>query len=287
MTKLPHLFPALAGAALLGTAAAVQGQTILFQETFSNYEPGEAPKNLANGGVWTTASSGVGSVQVVQDTANLFGYGTGHQYLSIESAYSVSLIGYFDNPVAVATVSFDFIGRYNNPPDTTRWVNINTRVDGASAHVTSPRFSNGEIRGVGTGQFANNIPLRLDTVVNNSGSSISYTGPDGISRDLANAHASVWLYNYTTDAWSLVSGQYTFGRQAGADAVGALLNNVQLQIDSGTTAAPNQPRSMDIGNITVFDGAIVGAAIPEPSTYALLFGFGVLGMALIVRRRRK
>lgn len=32
---------------------------------------------------------------------------------------------------------------------------------------------------------------------------------------------------------------------------------------------------------------LTGTVIPEPSTYALLFGIGVLGIALVVRRRRK
>jgi hypothetical protein len=299
---MPKNTLSLAGILGLCLAPSIYGQAILFQENFNQYSLGGVPTTTTNEGPWATAALNIGSWSIVQDGPSFFNQGSGNQFLRVTSARDANLVGNFTEPSAVATMSFDFIGRML-PGDTDRWVNVNLRVGGASAIVMSPRMfdngttirrhirtdaaaatswptPNGQTGPVNPSYGANDVPIRFDTVMNNSAAQINYTGPDGNVHLLAAGYASVWLYHYTTETWQHILPEYTFARQAGA--VGGLLNNIHFQLDTNT----GHFRSFDVDNIFVYENAHFAAIVPEPSTYVLFLGLAVLGVALIARRRR-
>jgi hypothetical protein len=247
-------------------------QTILFQETFEYDSP--TPLNEAGGGPWTTASLGGGTWSVMEDVENIFGYGTGNRFLRVQSATNLNLTANFEG-AAVVTASFDFIGRVR-PEDGNRWLNANLQVGGARAHATSLRMLTARIRTEAAGHETwpegysgpynpsygeNDIPIRFDTLLNNSFSPVEYVGPDGQDYILAaagatNAYAAVWVYNYNTAEWSNPLPQYVFAPQPGA--IEGLVNRLFLQLDSGSGIL----RSFDIDNIFVFEGAHIGLPFP-------------------------
>src|SRR5690606_6135340 len=62
-------------------------QEVLFQDKFENHDLETVPKEIADGGIWAIAREGSnpGAVQVLEDTEDIFGYGTANRYLHIKN----------------------------------------------------------------------------------------------------------------------------------------------------------------------------------------------------------
>ena len=272
------------------TPPAEDGDTI-FLADFQEEEAGQQPRTLADGGVWSgmTSEPAEGTVTVVQDEDNLFGFGTDNRFLRYESVRGFTMSRTLPG-VEVATLSFDYIGRVREI-DSNRWLNANLQVGGARASTNSLRMVGASIRThppdgvdhagnpvwptpqgydgpINPSYGANDVPLRFSFITNNSDETITFSAPDGEEYDLSPEHTAVWVYDYNTETWSNPLPEYQFAREAGA--VGGLINNLVFQLD---TNAPL--RSFDLDNIQV----IMGAHIPEPATRRFPAGDFLLELA--------
>lgn len=220
-------------------------------------EPDAPALTEAEGGPWDmfgTPAEGTGLV--VADTEDAFGRGTGNQFLRIASARNFNFVARF-HPTDVLTFSFDYIGRVNDI-DGNRWGNFNIKADTVRAHIVSPRPMSTEFRVAGP-YPENDVPLRVDTILNNSAETITYDTPDGGTAELAPTMASLWLYHYTTGQWEQLAAEHRFVRKLGDTEFGEILDNIHFQFDSGEAL-----RSMDLDNIYVFKGAMLGALFEAP-----------------------
>jgi|GEM_PF-5995144 len=290
----------LAGmSALAFTAGALSAQTILFQETFENSTVGQGP-GTANWDQWdvnfVAGTFADRSLAVHSDPdGTVFGSGP-NQFLRVQNGtnytFGKELAGF---NTQVITLSFDYIPRANTGGYGNRWLNVQfygenpdpavtaiiTNVN--RQHVTGIQANNQTIRPdanatpgpVTAVSFADslNTLTRFDIILNNSNSQVSYFVGDD-ERSLASGLAAVWV-NGTTHLLDY-------------NSVRVLAGSIGMDIAAFAFVQDNNANrsSYDIDNITVFDGAVVGAVIPEPSTYALFFGGIALAGAVYLRRRR-
>lgn len=239
-----------------------QDGDLLFFTDFD--EEGQSPDAPAlteeEGGPWSqfgTPADGTGLV--VADTEDAFGRGTGNQFLQITSVRNFNFVARF-HPTDILTFSFDYIGRVNEI-DGNRWGNFNIRADRVRAHIVSPRPMSTEFRVAGP-YPENDVPLRVDTILNNSAETITYDTPDGGTAQLAPTMASMWLYHYTTGQWEQLAAEHRFVRKLGDTEFGEILDNIHFQFDSDPDLL--RRRSMDLDNIYVFKGAALGALFEAP-----------------------
>lgn len=112
------------------------------------------------------------------------------------------------------------------------------------------------------------------------------------------------VFTYSTDATSLTTGTWT--PVPALDFVLPVVNAVNAAVDGNVAGQVSLAAS--IGSLNVADGGTIwfrwfnsgslnnngiyvsiddfSVAVPEPSTYALIFGFLTLGLALVRRRLR-
>src|SRR5690606_30181591 len=112
----------------------------------------------------------------------------------------------FWTPVDVLTLSFDFIGRVTEGDF--RWLSIITHGGTRPAFITSLVMSGATLRGGTIGSVpygGNDIPFRLETIVNNSAETITYQGPSGGSHSLPSTLAAIWAFHYSTGQWELLA----------------------------------------------------------------------------------
>src|SRR5690625_130420 len=88
-----------------------------------------------------------GIAEVMEDTENVFGFGTDNRFFRIEGVDSMNLITEtFSHPQEVMTLSFDMIG-YQRSADEGRWLNIHLRAGSARTHITSIVMTGQYLRG--------------------------------------------------------------------------------------------------------------------------------------------
>src|SRR5690625_951101 len=116
--------------------------TVLWTTDFEEDTLGELPS--ANWRPVTAPTAGI--AQVLQDTENVFGFGTENQFLRADQVVRLDLRSEaFSFPAEVVTFSYDFIGYFKEGDG--RW--LQTMIYGGSsyAHITSIRMSDETIRG--------------------------------------------------------------------------------------------------------------------------------------------
>lgn len=220
---------------------------ILWASDFESDTAGELPSEG-----WTpVAAPGEGStVHVATDTENAFGFGTDNQFLRVDGAFSFTLTTEkFRAPTDVLTLSFDFIGRFKEGDG--RWLNVSPRAGGTRTHVTSLAMPTATLRGApGAPSYGgNDLPVRIETVMNNSEEMITYLGPDGRYRRLESGTASVWAYHHTLEFWEQLADSYNYAREDAGP--GQILDNIQFLVDGGSGTL----RRFDMDNIVVTNGA--------------------------------
>ncbi len=286
----------LAGFSLLALGiVSVNAQTtvnfanVVFQDNFSGHTEGSTPDYISLG-QWSTNPPAV-----VVDSGDLFGQGTANQFLQFTKARHIGI------PISsggshYAHVGFSLIPR-NLPEDTdfedphtshpdhdpdnlpplaadAGWFNINflsgtdANPDATTrAHLTQLIMTNASVRTVNQSFGDVDELVHFDLFFNNSADEIQHLGPDGSIVALGAGMSSVWVND------SLLVADFNLNRAAGTDGHG--INAVSFGIDSNWN------------RIVSFDMDDVFVAVPEPSTYAFLFGAGVFGAVLLIRRRRK
>ncbi len=211
--------------------------------------------------------------EIRTDDANVFGKGTSNQILFLNEASGLSFSFAMPSGVEVATLSYkSIVTGFASDPDVTitnrftkRFFDSegDTAINYGLQRVNDQEYRlRNEAERYDVGQV-----YHFDAIVNNSADTITFNTPAG-QASLDSGMTGVWLDGEFNLA-------YSFGRNA--TAPGDLTSFVMETFS-------NNPWSALYDEVAITEGAFV---IPEPSTYALLFGLGVLGTALVIRRRRK
>ncbi len=283
------LIALVAAGVLLGSVAGAQ--SVLFQDSFNSYSVDPLnpapPTTIAEGGKWTDVITGASPgtpVAVVLDSDNAFGRGTTNQILRIQNAVNFGLVADRLFSSQVVTFSFDLImDPVTDPQDLTQFINTNqlfagdgTIANANRAHLVSPRINeseqvDGRFHGISSssdGYFTVGQLHRVDVVVNLSDSEISYNG--------------VTLASGGVDSWvdeNLIHANAVFARGANVVVPGDIQS-----LRMGTFS--NNVFSGRFDGVTIFDGAHIGAPIPEPKTYAAIMAGLALAVVVFLRRRR-
>ncbi len=225
----------------------------LFRTDFQGDTPGEAPRSVGEGGVWSTVSlpeAETDALRVVQDEDDLFGYGTDNHFLRVEDAVGGFVL---NAPLTfhreVVTVSFNFIDR-EGTADLSQLIQMGQfmRDDGSGrAHILS--FRDGEIRSGAGGYPFPDVRLRADGVFNNSAETITYDTPDGDTKELDPGLGDTWINGV------LMAADYNFAAQD--DTHPGPISDLNFTVFS------NHSYSIDVDNYTVFDGARVHEPLVE------------------------
>ncbi len=283
------VFAGLVGAAVAAHAqATVDFSTIAFQDNFGGHAPGSTPDYISLG-EWSTYPPAV-----VVDSGDVFGQGTENQFLQFTKARHIGI------PIATGGSRFVHVGfnliprvlpedptfpdphtsRPDHDPDNlpplsadAGWFNINflsptdANPDAAArAHLTQIIMTNATIRTENVSYGAVDQLSRFDLFFNNSDEEILHMAPDGTMAALGAGMSSVWV-----DDGALVA---SFNLNRAAGTAGHPVTLVSFGIDSNW----NRVVSFDMDDVFI--------AVPEPSTYAFLFGLAALGAVLWIRRRR-
>jgi hypothetical protein len=272
--------------ALVLTAGALSAQDLLFSHAWDTAADtvGREPVTATTWAPWSTdyrqSNYVAGSVQVAGDpTGAVFGSGP-NQYLSVRDATAYGFGATLTTvETQVMTISFDLITRANTSA-ASRALNIGfygstgTIGNPNRTQVTSINTVTSSVTGA-TGSFGSHGDLsRFDIIYNNSNASISHF-VSGTEYFIPSGQSSVWV-----NGVHLVTHD---GGGRGADAsaaIGQNLGGVAFLTDNHATSRA----SYDLDNFMVHNGASV---IPEPSTYALIFGGLALAGAYLIRRRRR
>ena len=216
---------------------------------------------------WNVTENGGGDVFLAVDNGTVFT--TPNQYMSVTASggggsnnSSASVISSFSD--AVLTISFDF-----NEPTTGGGSDFSLQVGrngfnnfNKFAQIT---FDDGTLRNSGNAQVGNYtlaLSNHVDILLNGTTSSVSYLG--GTQSLAANTY-DVWL-----NGTRIANGAANFGSATSGD-----FNFFNL-----TTAGSNV---FNVDNFVIDSELTV---VPEPSTFALLIGAGVVGIGFMRRRRR-
>jgi hypothetical protein len=300
MYKTLTSLAALTGLALASSPAAfaqlhsnlvLDGFTTVFHENFNSAPTGLIADTNYRGD-WAVFTGGTGTggrdpLAIVADTNNFFGAGTSNQVLRSDGAKGWTLT--FNIPEyaqqTVAAFSFDMrhlgypvlnssaTGTNETNRLTTRFFTAEGGLGGAPLnfglqHTTTPTDGvtppNYRVRDeAATNRTANpNEIVHFDVIVNNSTETFFFNNG---AKSLAPGQSAVWI-----NGVEAVSS-YAFGATAGIG--GQTLKSFDIRSFS------NNPWAAEFDNFAV-------SAVPEPTTYALLFGLGALGFAAYRRLRR-
>ncbi|HEY9249933.1 MAG TPA: hypothetical protein VIO38_12415 [Rariglobus sp.] len=283
------LLPALALSLAVVHAAPV------FTESFNSDTPGVLVTGSSST-KWNSPGTGSNVIddnstlftRVTTDTGNLFGQGTGNQYLRIadtsnaNNALNYNLVIKDTTIGQVGTLAFNFYDPSGDSAQGNGWLLRLGTSAGNSTTAFGLYLMNGQLRVATTNNVEPNstafATYALDTAhslviyFNSSSSAVSYG-----EHTLAANTMDVWL-NGSIAATALARSGGSTGDQT---------------IDSfGFTRKVSSNTSSDfVGTLLVDDlnaySGVELSAIPEPASFAMLGGIGALVCALTLRRRAK
>lgn len=269
--KKRTLIATLAAGAMV--ASPLFSQTTLFQDDFTATGLGGSGDN------WNVyRNSPFDSTRFIEvtntDSGTYFGEANNNylHFYKQETSDSlwVTANNQFSSGSSVVTVEFDFYapsreGVWEANPDPRVRLGVNDPIASNANRVPGElRFGDGGDGAISTVEnvFTPDTTHRVSFVYNHSSSDVSYEG-----RSLLSSSYDVWI-----------DGAYSFSSAGGLSVVGIDLDTELTSIGFG--GFNGSDGEMFIDNMTVSSGAI-----PEPSTYALLGGLAVLGVAVLRRRR--
>ena len=266
----------VAGIFAAGSASAA----IIFSENFNGITAGTGITDSNTN--YTDFFNGTGNSQTATaDTGYIFGEGTSNIFnRSLDNSGSESArinandLGGGD----LATYSWDF----NDSSLTTaggfafRLSTVNDAQSDFSVQINFRTDTREIIDNDNETDYAANATYQLDTVANTGGSIVNYTDGYGDSQSLDADSFSVYLTNLDRTLQTLVIENRAFN---GAET-GAGFDSISFQTFNGADG-------IDVAwDNVVVDDTLTVTVVPEPSTYALLFGVLTLGLVVLRRRLR-
>ncbi len=212
-----------------------------------------------------------GSIAEIRtDDGNIFGRGTANQVLYLERAAGIQFTLNMPSGIDVATFSQRFYVTEFTSGVTDRLTNRFFTADGtAIVHgLQATSSTDFRIRNEDPDRFDIQTVYHFDVIMNNSPDTITYDTPAGL-QSLDSGMTAAWVDGE-------LSTVYNFGRTE--DLPPGEFTSFVMETFS------NNIWSAYVDNVALTEGAFV---IPEPSTYALLFGLGTLGAVVFLRRRRR
>ncbi len=227
---------------------------------------------------WTVSDGTDRVVEVITDTEDYFGKGASAHMLNfsrlVEGAGTMSFraTNAF-TPTSLFTLSFTmyepdisgtgalgiYIGR--NTPGSTDLGGFLTLRNGGVGNTSG---------GTGSGAYSMDTAHRFDLVFNNGSTSATY-GESTLSAE----SVDIWVDGVRV----LQDAQFT---TTGSSYTGNI-SSVQFIYAS----SPDGPQTVYFGEIGVFNGGVVGAAIPEPSSSSLILGALLLTVFAYRRLRQR
>lgn len=254
--------------------AHAQTPTPLFYDTFQQYSPG-----LSNGSIgdWTSTvgNESLGRIVAIRsDTSNYFGQGSSYKYVQFSklqpSSYSSSVNLEARNLFeahSVITLSFTYYEpTLSGEPEPFR-IYLGKDGSGGTNLAGMINFRNGSV-GSADDVYDLDSPIRFDIVINNSNSSYVYED---------NTLNSASIDVYVEGIKILTNAEFT---KTGNSYLGDISSIRFFYASDSTNTRVND---ILLGEIAVFEGAVIGAPIPEPTTAAALLGILITG-GLLVRR---
>ncbi|MDA3873070.1 MAG: hypothetical protein PF795_03830 [Kiritimatiellae bacterium] len=265
MAKTPshaRFTPGILGAFLLASSASAA-----LLDDFNSTTLGNNP----NTPPWSTVNEGTGtSVDVVEDSSNVFGEGASNRFVRILDEGSGSANFYDDDFSSLATsnvlsFTFDFFEPTRAGTGTSLAVRLGEGTASSTGNVLADlRLNDGQATdqdGNAIGGYSLDSAYKITMIGNTSGSAVNYAGGS-----IADNTFDVWFGN------SLLGNDIAFrnnGSNATIDSLGFFSfsgdNNGEFYID----------------NVEVFEGAV---AIPEPSTAVLAI---LAALAALLGHRRR
>lgn len=270
---MKHITKISALLVLLASVCTIQAQTPLFYDTFQGY-----PTGLSTGsfGPWTstTANESTGRIVAIRnDSANYFGQGSGYQYAQfsklLPSSGSMNLEARNSFEAhSVITLSFTYYEATLSEASEPLRIYLGKNSPSGTNLAGMINFSNGSI-GDSTDVYDLDQPIRFDIVINNSNDNYVYD-------DNTLNSASIDVY---ADGIKIVTNA-AFTKTGSSYMGGISSIRFFYASDTGETRVNDSL----IGEIAVFEGGVIGAPIPEPTTAAALFGI-LIAAGVFARRR--
>ncbi len=253
--SLPCLAALLAFGAI--SASVTHVHAVYFFDDFSDQPVGEFP-----GSPWTGGSETGGTVVVEQDTDALFGRGTDNRFLRFTAdvgdgtvrAQSNDLFEVGEGP-DFFQIGFDFIETDDSPFDGNSRFAIRPYAGAGFATDQIGQVDLRELRN--DGMYNQGELYRIEWVLNTSETSLNYDFA-GDAHTLGSQSSHVWIND---TLWDDERGLNLTGTFTGFDLRTFGGNEIEIFVD----------------NVSV---------VPEPSTYALIFG-GLAGVLIWLRRRNR
>gem|GEM_PF-5225056 len=260
-------------------AAKLLHADLIFEDDFESYTAGQVIDTTK----WSLVLSGadnVNTVHVEQDTGNLFGKGTGNQYVDLldnstnpggQSIYLTKTGLSTELASGIVTLNMNIIEPEGTPPLSGNDGRILVGIgDGTMAGTDRANLPNWNETSAGVSTYGT-VPVTRDTlynvniVFNNSGSSIQYNSPSGL-QTLDATSADIWI-DGVLQAENILQDRSWDG--------GIAVDSVGFRSFSGSA------QRLLVDDYRVYDEALV---IPEPSTLMLV---GVALTSLFVFRRKR
>jgi hypothetical protein len=267
----------------------------VFTESFSSYSPGvlttgSPPANTwANpGGSATIDDNSTLFTRVTADTGNLFGQGTGNQYLRIadtsntNNALNYNLVINDTTIGQVGTLAFNFYDSSGDGGQGNGWLLRLGTSAGNGATAFGLYLMNGQLRVATTTNVEPDTSAfatyALDTVhslviyFNSSSSAVTYG-----EHTLAANTMDIWL-NGSIAGTALARSGGTTGDQ--------IIDSFGFTRKVSANPAADFVGTLLVDHLNAYSGVEL-SAIPEPASFAMLGGLGALVCALTLRRRAK
>jgi hypothetical protein len=245
LARLSFLLALLSG---LAASFAAANPVILFQDRFETAPAGGLPQIPP----WTTISMPhpEHALTVRGDSQNLLGGGPNNRFLEFRDPVSTgSLMLGASQLLAAEVVTLSFLlhepSNSGLPGQLTLQAFAGTGTASTANRVQVFHFINGNISGSPSVPYGMDRTLRVDIVLNNSASAVTYRNG---SRTVASGRADIWIDGL------LVAPDYVNDRQVGPGPI--------RSFDFRTFTSQRQLMYLD--NVTVFEGAVVGAAFVPP-----------------------
>jgi len=251
---------------------------LIFEDDFESYTAGQ----VIDTSKWSLVLSGadnVNTVHVEQDTGNLFGKGTGNQYVDLldnstnpggQSIYLTKTGLSSQLASGIVTLNMNIIEPGGTPPLTGNDGRILVGIgDGAMGGTDRANLPNWNETSAGVSTYGT-VPVTRDTlynlniVFNNSGSSIQYNSPSGL-QTLNATSADIWV-DGILQAENILQDRNWDG--------GIAVDSVGFRSFSGSA------QRLLVDDYRVYDEALV---IPEPSSLLLI---GVALSSVLLFRRK-
>ncbi|MDR1280975.1 MAG: PEP-CTERM sorting domain-containing protein [Opitutaceae bacterium] len=266
-------------ASLISLAASISqaSVTVEFSDDFGSYSTGDLPKQDAK---WRDSNNSSGGTSVVAvDIGNVFGSGTGNQYLVLAQTGTASA-NIASQPITLSNtgmISFDFA-----TPTAGQSSTLTFRIGTGNSNAMTAFSIN-----LGTGSA---VGQRVTT---SDGSTILYNG----STPGTSTHVTIF-YNNNNDGSVFSYNEGAFSGSVAANSMDVYVGNNLVgdnlvrsgSLEKGTALTAinflgaNGAKTLEVwlDNISVQSVS----SIPEPSSFAIIGGLGVLFLYALRRRSR-